>query len=353
MRTSTSRDPDGSGRTLIYVRGWHLSGVTRWAASLKAGLADIGHPASLLVRTVVPGVAAPAADHDTLFEPAATAGRIATFQQMVRLCRRERPGHVHMVDGDIAVVLALAATRTPRSASIHVNPTSFRARLLVFLTAVLTRRLVLLTEHQHDVVARSCHLPRRWLHVVPNAVQAPAWVRWSVADQPVVGIVSRLVPRKGLEHLPDIATTLARDHGLLTVVHGDGPLRADLEACCSDCATFRGVKLDTDELYTDIDVLLILSPDEVGPTTALEAAVRGIPVVSLHQLPGVHHGLGDLALVPDRADPALVVAAIAAARDHNAWPSPAELHQHVAERFDRAVVARQFVAALRLEEAIS
>ena len=133
------------------------------------------------------------------------------------------------------------------------------------------------------------------------------------------------------------------------VVHGDGPARAQIEGSCPSSVRFTGMTLDIDDIYADIDVLLIVSPDEVGPTTAIEAAVRGIPVVSMYPLPGVLEALGELALIPPQPDADSCVALITtAARSSTDRPSARALHERTTQHCDRAVVAARFISELQI-----
>jgi glycosyltransferase involved in cell wall biosynthesis len=253
-----------------------------------------------------------------------------------------------MVDGDIAVALGLAITRTPRSYSVHVYPPNPRSRALVFLIGVMTRAVIAQTPGHARSVATSCRLPDRWIHIVPNMVGAPSATRWAPAAPQSFGVVSRFATNKGLELIPLLAELLERAGPFSVVVHGDGPLRQQIQQRCAPIVRFAGMTTSTDETYADIDVLIILSPVEVGPTTALEAAARGIPVVSLHPLPGLLEALGKLALVPPRPDVEELVALIVHTTEARTWPSARSLHQRTTERFDRTVVARRFVSELSL-----
>ena len=132
------------------------------------------------------------------------------------------------------------------------------------------------------------------VHVVPNAVDLRR-VNGSVDGRREAGLilsVARLVEKKGLSDLVLACGLLAErgvPHRLLVV--GEGPLRAELEACAASAAapvTFLGALSHEDvlQLYRRASVfslpcIVASTGDRDGlPTSVLEAMALGTPVVS-------------------------------------------------------------------------
>ena len=104
-------------------------------------------------------------------------------------------------------------------------------------------------------------------------------------------------------------------------ISGDGPEREALEALTAhlgiaDRVTFRGWLEDTDACYADLDVVVVASRGEALSMVAIEAMMRGLPVVGTSV-----GGIGEVVLdgvtgrlvPPD--DPAALVDALRALRD--------------------------------------
>ena len=95
--------------------------------------------------------------------------------------------------------------------------------------------------------------------------------------RPIVGVVGRLSPEKGVDLFLDACAVLARK-GLAfsALVVGDGPERAHLEARSSDLGLasrvrFLGQVHNVDVVYENLDLVVLPSPSEGLPNTLLEA----------------------------------------------------------------------------------
>jgi len=106
--------------------------------------------------------------------------------------------------------------------------------------------------------------------------------------RPIVGVVGRLSPEKGVDLFLDACAVLARK-GLAfsALVVGDGPERAHLEARSSDLALaspprvrFLGQVHNVDVVYRNLDLLVLPSRSEGLPNTLLEAMQADVPVVA-------------------------------------------------------------------------
>ena len=98
------------------------------------------------------------------------------------------------------------------------------------------------------------------------------------------GLVTRLEPGKGLELLPAIADSIAREKlGATIVIHGTGSLRSFVLGVAErhpEILTMKDSIENEDEIYSNVDRLLMLSESEGMPMAALEAFERSIRVLS-------------------------------------------------------------------------
>jgi glycosyltransferase involved in cell wall biosynthesis len=141
-------------------------------------------------------------------------------------------------------------------------------------------------------------------------------------DAPVVGSVGHLRPEKAFEVLVE-AVSIARDShpGLIALIAGEGPLRADLEAQSArlgveGAVRFLGARNDVPDLLAALDVAVCCSDFEGGPLSVMEYMEAGLPVVATRVggLPElVRDGESGL-LVPPR-DPRALAEAIARVLD--------------------------------------
>jgi glycosyltransferase involved in cell wall biosynthesis len=104
--------------------------------------------------------------------------------------------------------------------------------------------------------------------------------------RPIVGVLSRLSPEKGVDLFLDACAVLARK-GLAfsALIAGDGPERAPLEARCGclgleSRVRFLGEVHNVDVLYNNLDLLVLPSRNEGLPNTMLEGMQADVPVVA-------------------------------------------------------------------------
>jgi glycosyltransferase involved in cell wall biosynthesis len=104
--------------------------------------------------------------------------------------------------------------------------------------------------------------------------------------RPIVGVVGRLSPEKGVDLFLDACAVLVRK-GLAfsALVAGDGPERARLEARCGrlgleSCVRFLGQVYNVDVVYRNLDLLVLPSRSEGLPNALLEAIQADVPVVA-------------------------------------------------------------------------
>ncbi|HYD30973.1 MAG TPA: glycosyltransferase [Azospirillaceae bacterium] len=111
-------------------------------------------------------------------------------------------------------------------------------------------------------------------------------------DTRVAAIVARLDPVKGHSFLLRALYRLRdRQPGLRLLVIGDGPEDAALRAeaqrlALGDMVHFTGFRADVPALLAEADLFCLPSKSEGLPYTALEAALRGLPLV-MSDIPGL------------------------------------------------------------------
>ncbi len=123
-----------------------------------------------------------------------------------------------------------------------------------------------------------------------------------IADEtPLVGLIARLVPIKGLHYFLEAAASVLKHipHAQF-VIAGDGELREELEQLTRHLnilnnVHFLGFRRDLPEIYADLDLTVLSSLNEGLPVALIEAMASGTPVVSTDV-----GGVGDL-IQPERS----------------------------------------------------
>jgi glycosyltransferase involved in cell wall biosynthesis len=117
--------------------------------------------------------------------------------------------------------------------------------------------------------------------LLPPAVEAAA-----AAGDPLVGVVGRLSPEKGVDiYLHALARLEGRGVRFMSVLAGDGPERAACEALAAELGlshrvAFLGTVASMQSLYRRLELLVIPSRSEGLPNVLLEAMRADVPVVS-------------------------------------------------------------------------
>ena len=218
---------------------------------------------------------------------AAFAGALA------RLMVNEPPDlvHTHMYASTVAATLPLQQSRIPLVVHEH-SEAGWRDREARRSAAVAYRRSAV-------VIAASGAIRRRLvdvdgvapakIRVLHNTLprlpgRAGGVVGLPRPAGPLVGVVARLQPEKGVAVFLRAATRLAQsvpDAGYVVV--GDGPQRGMLERLAADlgvAVTFLGYRPDGPALVGGLDLLVIPSLTEGTPLVLLEGAAAGVPLVA-------------------------------------------------------------------------
>jgi glycosyltransferase involved in cell wall biosynthesis len=180
----------------------------------------------------------------------------------------------------------------------------------------------------------------------------PAAALPRASEGPVVGLVARLSPEKGVDVLFRALTELP---GVTAIVAGEGPARGDLERLAdelglSERVRFLGWRDDVDAVIRSVDVLALPSRNESAPIAIVEAMLGGIPTVA-SDVGGVPelvlHGETGYLVPPD--DPHALAAALRRLLDDPELRARfgARGRELAEERHDPAKSARMFEAIYR------
>lgn len=215
--------------------------------------------------------------------------------------------------------------------------------------------IVVNAQLKQDVLARG-HKDAGTVHVLPNMVtvtpeQKALRVSYAPQTPPVIGVLARFSPEKGLHVLLDaLAELRARGIDFRLRLGGDGPQRAELVEYIAGKGLAKQVELcgwvsDRDAFYASLDVYCLPSRTETFGIVVLEAMQRKLPVVATACV-GVTElvdGRGDAALLvpPGEAAP-LADALERVLADHElAMRLATQGYALVTEKYDIQIVAGQ------------
>jgi len=288
----------------------------RWQSRLATGLVDPGEgdmryfaESHHVVPIIVPG----------LGRSVKLSGDVRAFVALFRLMWREKPdiidthttkaGALGRAAGLLYNLLApLGRRRRARLVHTfhgHLFHGYFSApitRMLVWGERILARfsdRIITVSEAvRDDLVHRYRICPVDKVSVVSLGfdfawtAQVDEWtgsLRREFAVGPsaiVVGIVGRLTDIKNHTLLFSAISRMKRDN-IVTLVLGDGELRAELEAAVQMLdlgreVVFTGWQRDPARMFADLDIVCLTSRNEGTPVALIEAMAAGRPFVATH-----------------------------------------------------------------------
>ena len=288
-------------RPLLVVDSLNVGGAERHVVDLALALQREGH--AVTVACSVPG---------SLAEPLEAAriavrpilGRIVKrrvslpyARELRKLLGRERFDlvHAHIYASAAASALATVGSGLPLVVTEHTealwqgrggrlfSPWMYRrASRVIAVSDAIRRRLV---ERDGLSPAKITLLPNS----VPPVRQAHGDalpLPKELAERPLVGVVARLQPEKGVASFLKAASHVAGEvPDARFVVVGDGPLRKELfglaeELGIRDRVLFLGFRPDAQALLKLMDVVAVPSVSEGTPLVVLEAMSAGVPVVA-------------------------------------------------------------------------
>jgi glycosyltransferase involved in cell wall biosynthesis len=232
--------------------------------------------------------------------------------------------HAHMHASAAAAAVACARTSTPLVLTEHSEALwrDDRAWRTARATYERAAHVIAVSEKIRRRLVSADRVPPRRSTAIRNAIPRSEHVglepdplmRRDAPGEPIIGVVARLVPEKGVRYLLIAAAALLDVFPRARfVVIGDGPERAELEAIAerlgiSSHVRFLGARVDGARLIAELDVLAIPSVGNEGtPLVTLEALSAGVPVVASATggIPEQLRGFARAALVPPGDAPAL------------------------------------------------
>ena len=215
-----------------------------------------------------------------------------------RLLRRGRFDlvHAHVYASTVAAAIATLGTGVPLVITEHTEASwqGWRARWVSRWVYRLARHIIAVsTPIERRLMERDDVAPDL-ITVIPNAVVSaseappdaspalPAWLR----EHPLVGVVARLQPEKGVANFLRAAAYVSPSfQEAHFVIVGDGPLQRELTTLAEDLGLksrvhFLGFRPDASALMRSLEVLVVPSLDEGSPLVTLEAMASGVPIVA-------------------------------------------------------------------------
>jgi glycosyltransferase involved in cell wall biosynthesis len=320
----------GTGRTVAIWRSGMLAGSETFIRNQGGALAR-WRPVFLGARRIASPIAA---DTDVIAYPATALGRASFLRQRLtgdsprirRVLTELDPALVHghfggdtwLISGAtrrlrlplVVTVHGYDITRQPNAAGLHgvryrrnLHSVFDRAALILAVSQFIRDRVL---EFGADPAKVRVHHTGVAL---PEAVDGTAAKQWDLA------FVGRFVPKKGLDDLIEAVATLAPLRPRLLLV-GGGPLESQLRERARVLGldvTFAGVQPPERVQRLLAESAIFVSPSKTAadgeseglPTTILEAAALGLPVISTYHsgIPEavVHGRSGLLGAEGDRA----------------------------------------------------
>jgi glycosyltransferase involved in cell wall biosynthesis len=261
-----------------FAEGWSALGLPHVA---------LAAPERLGLRTAQdgrPGLAA------LLKEAATTAG---SARRLARLARNVDAVHSNSLWSHLDCAVAGRMARRPVVLELHdlVRPGLGRSVLKV------ATRLAAATVAISEAVADTLGSSRGRVQVVPQGVDTERFhpgaadASWrdrlsGRPDEPIVGVVGRVDPEKGITTVVEAMAMLA-GRSRLAVVGApalddgsyDAAVRAEASALLGDRARFVGQVDDVPAVLRSLDVLVNASASEPFGLSVLEAQASGVPVI--------------------------------------------------------------------------
>jgi glycosyltransferase involved in cell wall biosynthesis len=255
--------------------------------------------------------------------------------------------HAHMYRSAIPATIAARFARVPVVITQVHNVGTWETRRQRWLDSFLCRwrsAVIAVSESVRHDVLQNLAIPENKVRVIHNGVDVERFTgdfasaesrqtarvatRAALGLQPddvVIVYHGRLVDQKNPEALVKIASEVAqRRKGVVVLVVGDGPCRADLEQSAanrkvSHLIRFLGRRDDIPELLRASDIYVLPSFREGFSNALIEALAAGLPAVATDvggNAEAVEHGRSGW-IVPPRND-ALFLSAVAGLVDNSA-----------------------------------
>jgi glycosyltransferase involved in cell wall biosynthesis len=197
--------------------------------------------------------------------------------------------HAHVYASAAAAAIATAGTGIPLVVTEHSEGRwqSDAARMVSRWAHHRAAALIAVSETVRQGLVERGMVPANRIVTIPNGVTpAPTRKRADRRHGPLIGVVARLEPEKGVDVFLETAADVTRavpESRFLVV--GDGSQRGRLQAQADrlelgDRICFLGWRMDAREIIGGLDVLAVPSRSEGMPLATLEAMSAGVPVVA-------------------------------------------------------------------------
>jgi len=212
--------------------------------------------------------------------------------------------HTHSYQAGLVGAVSVPLSRPARLiATLHNYPPaglegddpSAGARMAVRMILGRATRVIAMSEALRTEALRLRPEAAEKVIVIPNGVDVRTQPKLAVPeararfglrpDGPLVGLVARLAPRKGIAEFLQAARLIAdRDPEVEFAIAGDGPQREQAEALIQELGLAERVRLlgyveSVRDLIWALDLLVVSSLSEGSSVSAMEAMALGKPVV--------------------------------------------------------------------------
>lgn len=312
LASGTNGGSSRAGRVPLAARDLHVllvvdsldhGGAEAQVVGLAAALARLGHRPEIACS--VEGALAPAARaagipvHSVMDDLVKRRASAAYGRELGTLLSTRGP--FDLVHAHMFASLMAARDATQRLGIPLISTEHSEAKWRGSAEQVLSRRAFAAAT---NVIAVSEGIRRRLVEqdqVSPDKIQvimnalAPrrnamttmtAAERVALTDEPLIGVIARLHPDKGIRHFLEAAALIGpRLADARFVVVGDGPEHAMLTDLAerlgvADRVTFLGYRQDATPVLRTMDVLVVPSISEGSPLIVLEGMQAGVPVVA-------------------------------------------------------------------------
>lgn len=297
------RGPRGGGplRLLVAVDSLEVGGAERHVVDLVLALHREGH--AVTVACSVSGSLAEALEAARIpVRP--LLGKIVKRRVSLRYALELRKIlgresfdllHAHVYSSAAASALATAGTGVPLVVTEHTEALwqGMSGRLFSSWMYRRVSRVIAVSSAIRRRLIERDHVPPARINVVPNSVppardadgdtlSLPA----EFGDGPLIGMIARLQPEKGVTSFLKAAAHVAKElPAARFVVVGDGPLWKEMLGLAEvlgvrERVLFLGFRPDAQALIELMDVVAVPSVSEGTPLVVLEAMAAGTPVVA-------------------------------------------------------------------------
>ncbi|MCH2548352.1 MAG: glycosyltransferase [Alphaproteobacteria bacterium] len=260
-------------------------GLEQASLDYANALRTAGHDITMLLSSRCPFVADAKGTNSAIYQIDNRYGHMdkPAIWRLRRWLKREQPDVV-LAHGNRAVSLLRKAARgvVPVIAVNHTTSVkrSLNADAAIMVNEELKQSLLALGHENPDSV-----------YVLPNMVTITTQqrqLRYSNAPQsvPIIGVLARFSPEKGLDILLEAAAKLVHQGVDFRIrIGGDGPLKDEVVAAIAEYKIEKYVELcgwisDREAFYQSLDIYCLPSRAETFGIVVLEAMQRKIPVVA-------------------------------------------------------------------------